>query len=139
MLEVCHQSIHLLDLKFLLLFTMDPSFIRTDKPSAFRKHSCIDCLTYVVFLSKYRNLKGFSTYERLFLRADLPPEHPQSANVTLLRLHTNSPNHRQLMSPTTLMLIFLMLSLQVQLLVLLSLMNSNTSESLNYVHIFVVV
>ena len=34
--------------------------------------------------------------------------------VALLRLHTNPPNHRQLMCPTTLMLIFLMLSLQVQ-------------------------
>ena len=32
MLEVCHQSIHLLELKLLLLFTMDLSFILTDNP-----------------------------------------------------------------------------------------------------------
>ena len=28
----------------------------------------------------YPNLKGFSTYKRLILRADLPPDHPQRAN-----------------------------------------------------------
>ena len=33
-----------------------------------------------LLLSNCRNLKGFSTYKKLFLRADLPPDHPQRAN-----------------------------------------------------------
>ena len=34
-------------------------------------------------LSKCKNLKGFSTYKRLFFSADLPPHHPQRANCRI--------------------------------------------------------
>ena len=37
-----------------------------------------------LLLSKCRNLKGFSTYKRLFLMADLPPDHPQRANRRII-------------------------------------------------------
>ena len=42
-----------------------------------------------LLLSKCRNLKGFPTYKRLFLRADFPPDHPQRANR-----HTTQTSHQ---------------------------------------------
>ena len=44
-----------------------------------------------LLLSKCRNLKEFSTCKRLFLRADLPPDHPQRAN----RHTTDQPSQAQ--------------------------------------------
>ena len=45
-----------------------------------------------LLLSKCRNLKRFSTYERLYLRADLPPEHPQRAKRESSRQPPQSPS-----------------------------------------------
>ena len=44
-----------------------------------------------LLLSKCRNLKGFSTYKRLFLRADLPPDHPQRANRRIIETSHQPP------------------------------------------------
>ena len=45
-----------------------------------------------LLLSKCRNLKGFSTYERLYLRADFPPDHPQRAKRQISRQPPQSPS-----------------------------------------------
>lgn len=77
-----------------------------------------------LLLSKCKNLKGFSTYKRLFLRADLPPNHPLRANQLTTQTSHQPPqpqaadelHHSELIF---LMLVLLMQSLWVQFLALL--------------------
>ena len=45
-----------------------------------------------LLLSKCRNLKSFSTYERLYLRADFPPDHPQRAKRQISRQPPQAPS-----------------------------------------------
>ena len=46
-----------------------------------------------LLLSKCRNPKGFSTYKSLFLRVNLPPDHPQRANRRIIETshHPSQP------------------------------------------------